>query len=56
MPGPVCYGRGGVEPTVTDAHLVLGHLPPYLLGGSFALDVEAARAAIERARRRAARA
>ena len=47
-PGPVCYGRGGVEPTVTDAHLVLGHLPPYLLGGSFALDVEAARTAIRR--------
>ena len=46
VPGPVCYGRGGVEPTVTDAHLVLGHLPPYLLGGRFALDVEAARAAI----------
>ena len=32
VPGPVCYGRGGTEPTVTDAHLVLGHLPPYLLG------------------------
>ena len=48
MPGPVCYGRGGTEPTVTDAHLVLGHLPPYLLGGSFPLDVEAARAAIQR--------
>ena len=46
VPGPVCYRRGGVEPTVTDAHLVLGHLPPYLLGGSFALDVEAARTAI----------
>ena len=46
VPGPVCYGRGGVEPTVTDAHLVLGHLPPYLLGGSFALDAEAARAAV----------
>jgi N-methylhydantoinase A len=46
VPGPVCYGRGGVEPTVTDAHLVLGHLPPYLLGGSFALDVEGARDAI----------
>ena len=45
MPGPACYGRGGVEPTVTDAHLVLGHLPPYLLGGSFKLD----RAAAERA-------
>jgi N-methylhydantoinase A len=34
VPGPVCYGRGGVEPTVTDAHLALGHLPPYLLGGA----------------------
>jgi N-methylhydantoinase A len=41
-PGPACYGRGGEEPTVTDAHLVLGHLPPFLLGGSFALDREAA--------------
>ena len=45
-PGPVCYGRGGTEPTVTDAHLVLGHLPPALLDGSFALDAEAARHAI----------
>jgi N-methylhydantoinase A len=46
QPGPVCYGRGGSEPTVTDAHLALGHLPPYLLGGGFALDVDAARSAI----------
>ena len=46
QPGPVCYGRGGTEPTVTDAHLVLGHLPPYLLGGAFALDSDAARRAI----------
>jgi len=46
QPGPVCYSRGGTEPTVTDAHLVLGHLPPYLLGGPFKLDVGAARAAI----------
>ncbi|MBO0736739.1 MAG: hydantoinase/oxoprolinase family protein [Alphaproteobacteria bacterium] len=45
-PGPACYGRGGVEPTVTDAHLVLGHLPPSLLGGAFTLDPEAARRAI----------
>ena len=45
-PGPVCYRRGGTEPTVTDAHVVLGNLPPYLLGGSFALDVESAREAI----------
>jgi N-methylhydantoinase A len=48
VPGPVCYGRGGVEPTVTDAHLALGHLPPYLLGGRFALDIEAARGSIRR--------
>src|SRR6185295_14275730 len=33
VPGPVCYGRDGTEPTVTDAHLTLGHLPPFLLGG-----------------------
>jgi N-methylhydantoinase A len=48
VPGPVCYGKGGTEPTVTDAHLALGHLPPYLLDGSFHLDVEASRGAIAR--------
>jgi N-methylhydantoinase A len=48
-PGPVCYGAGGVEPTVTDANVVLGLLPPRLAGGSLALDVVAARAAIGRA-------
>jgi N-methylhydantoinase A len=42
-PGPVCYGRGGVEPTVTDAHLVLGRIPPHLLGGEVPLSVDAAR-------------
>lgn len=47
QPGPVCYRRGGTEPTTTDAHVVLGHLPPYLLGGSFELDVGAARKAIQ---------
>ncbi|MGE0521706.1 MAG: hydantoinase/oxoprolinase family protein [Variibacter sp.] len=47
-PGPVCYGRGGEEPTVTDAHLVLGHLPPYLLDGKFALDIEGARRAVRK--------
>lgn len=47
VPGPVCYRRGGVEPCVTDAHLVLGHLPPYLLDGSFELDLEGARNAIK---------
>ncbi len=44
-PGPVCYGRGGAEPTVTDAHLVLGRIPPALLGGELPLDAAAARAA-----------
>lgn len=47
VPGPVCYRRGGTQPTVTDAHLVLGHLPEKLLDGSFALDKAAAVAAIE---------
>jgi N-methylhydantoinase A len=47
VPGPVCYGRGGSEPTVTDAHMVLGHLPQALLGGSFKLDRDAARRAID---------
>jgi len=37
-PGPACYGRGGTEATVTDAHVVLGQLPERLLGGSMALD------------------
>jgi len=47
MPGPVCYGHGGDEPTVTDANLVLGRLDPdYFLGGAMALDIAAARAAI----------
>jgi N-methylhydantoinase A len=47
-PGPVCYGRGGTEPTVTDANVVLGRLnPAFFLGGEMGLDVEAARAAIE---------
>lgn len=46
-PGPVCYGRGGRRPTVTDASLVLGYLDPdYFLGGRIALDHEAAREAI----------
>jgi N-methylhydantoinase A len=38
-PGPICYGRGGTRPTVTDAHLILGRLDPdYFLGGTFRLD------------------
>ena len=47
-PGPVCYGQGGTEPTITDANLVLGRLSPdYFLGGEMELDVEGARGAIE---------
>jgi N-methylhydantoinase A len=47
-PGPVCYGRGGTAPTVTDANLVLGRLnPDYFLGGEIALDVAAAGRAIQ---------
>ena len=46
-PGPVCYGKGGEEPTITDANLVLGRLNPlYFLGGEIELEVEAARDAI----------
>jgi N-methylhydantoinase A len=45
-PGPVAYGKGGTEPTVTDANVVLGYLPPALAGGEVALDADAARAAV----------
>jgi N-methylhydantoinase A len=45
-PGPICYGRGGTEPTITDAHVLLGRIPPHLLGGEIPLDVDAARAGI----------
>lgn len=45
-PGPVCYGQGGTEATVSDANAVLGYLPPVLLGGDMALDVDAARLAV----------
>ncbi len=41
-PGPLCYGNGGTEPTITDAHLVLGRIPPHLLGGEIPLDARAA--------------
>ncbi|WP_321390551.1 hydantoinase/oxoprolinase family protein [Emcibacter sp.] len=47
VPGPVAYSKGGTQPTVTDAHVVLGNLPESLLGGSFHLDREAAREAIK---------
>ncbi|MFF3443046.1 hydantoinase/oxoprolinase family protein [Streptosporangium sp. NPDC002721] len=46
-PGPLCYGRGGTEVTVTDAHVFLGRVPPHLLGGEIPLDADAAREGIE---------
>jgi N-methylhydantoinase A len=49
QPGPVCYGRGGERPALTDANLLLGRLnPDYFLGGELKLDAAAARAALER--------
>jgi len=45
-PGPLCYGNGGRDVTVTDAHLVLGRIPPHLLGGEIALDADAARSGL----------
>ena len=47
-PGPACYGQGGQEPTVTDAHCVLGHLDPDReLGGGLRLDMDAARRVLD---------
>jgi N-methylhydantoinase A len=46
-PGPICYGRGGRQPAVTDAAVVLGRLPGALVGGEIVLDIEAARAAYQ---------
>ncbi len=49
-PGPVCYGQGGAEPTVTDANLVLGYLnPDYFNGGAMSLDRAAAEEGVRRA-------
>ena len=45
-PGPVAYGEGGTEPTVSDANVLLGYLPTVLLGGDMALDLAGAKAAI----------
>ncbi|MEZ5933850.1 MAG: hydantoinase B/oxoprolinase family protein [Alphaproteobacteria bacterium] len=46
-PGPACYGKGGIEPTVTDANLVLGYYQPsFFLGGRMSLDVAAAEQAL----------
>jgi N-methylhydantoinase A len=46
-PGPVAYGKGGEAPTVTDANVVLGYLPENLLGGTFKLDREGAKRAVQ---------
>ena len=46
-PGPACYGRGGKQPTVTDASLVLGYLNPETFAGGLDIDVELSRQAIE---------
>jgi len=45
-PGPLCYGKGGRDVTVSDAHLVLGRIPPHLLGGEIPLDADAARSGL----------
>ena len=48
MPGPACYGRGGYEPTVTDADVVLGYVDPdYFLGGRFLIDADLAGEAVD---------
>jgi len=48
-PGPVCYGRGGTDPTITDCNLVLGYLDAGgLIGGAMKLDLQAAREAVSR--------
>ncbi|GAA2785781.1 hypothetical protein GCM10020219_066610 [Nonomuraea dietziae] len=46
-PGPLCYGKGGGDVTVTDAHVFLGRIPPHLLGGEIPLDGQAAREGVE---------
>ena len=51
-PGPACYGKGGEQPTVTDANLLLGRLPPRLLGGQMDLDLKAAEEAVGKIARR----
>jgi N-methylhydantoinase A len=46
-PGPLCYAKGGSDVTITDAHVVLGRIPPHLLGGEIPLDVAAAQHGVE---------
>lgn len=53
QPGPICYGRGGTQPTVTDANLALGYLDPnYFYGGELQLDTNAVTKAIDQKIRR----
>ncbi|MGH2362237.1 MAG: hydantoinase/oxoprolinase family protein, partial [bacterium] len=47
-PGPACYGKGGTEPTVTDANVVLGYLPPALLAGEMTLEPDLALTAVQK--------
>lgn len=48
LPGPACYGRGGIQPTLTDAALALGYLDPaFFLGGQMAINIDAANAALD---------
>jgi N-methylhydantoinase A len=51
-PGPMCYPNGGAEPTITDANLVLGRIPPALIGGGIALDADRARGGLAALARR----
>jgi N-methylhydantoinase A len=46
-PGPLCYAKGGGDVTITDAHVVLGRIPPHLRGGEIPLDVDASRRGLE---------
>jgi N-methylhydantoinase A len=55
-PGPMCYPNGGDEPTITDANLVLGRIPPALIGGGVALDAARSREGLARLAKRLPRA
>jgi N-methylhydantoinase A len=46
-PGPLCYGKGGADVTITDAHVVLGRIPAHLLSGEVPLDIALARTGLE---------
>ncbi len=49
MPGPACYAKGGVEPTVTDAQIVLGRMDPeHFLGGDLTIDASLSEVAIRK--------